>query len=145
VKLLFDHDVPDDTAYGLSAQGHDVIRLRDVIDPQASDEEVLRFAATNDYVLITCNRDDFLGLAETIPHAGLIMLIRRGARVRERAALLRLLDRAGEQGIRKNTNFAQISNYENTFESRTSYLDGRNYLRFSTRGLESANAAERHS
>ena len=106
MKLLFDHDVPDDTAYGLAAQGHEIIRLRKVIDPQASDEEVLRFAAANDYVLITCNRDDFLRLAEMIPHAGLIILIRRKARVRERVALFRLLDRAGEQGIRKNINFA---------------------------------------
>jgi predicted nuclease of predicted toxin-antitoxin system len=105
VKLLFDHDVPDDTAYGLSAQGQEVIRLREVLDPQSSDEEVLRFAAENDYVLITCN-DDFLSLAESIPHAGLIILIRRSARVRERVALLRLLDSAGEQGIRNNINYA---------------------------------------
>ena len=53
MKLLFDHDVPDDTAYGLSAQGHEVLRLRDLIDPQTPDEEVLRYAAQNDYVLIT--------------------------------------------------------------------------------------------
>ena len=106
MKLLFDHDVPDDTAYGLSAQGHEVLRLRDLIDPKTPDEEVLRYAAQNDYVLITCNRDDFLAAAETIPHAGLIILIRRNWRVRERVALFRLLDRAGEEGIRRNINYA---------------------------------------
>jgi len=58
------------------------------------------------YVLITCNRDDFLAAAQKISHAGLIILIRRSARVRERVALLRLLDKAGEQGIRENINFA---------------------------------------
>jgi predicted nuclease of predicted toxin-antitoxin system len=106
VKLLFDHDVPDDTAYGLSAQGHQVFRVRDLIDPQTPDEEVLRYAAQHDFVLITCNRDDFLEAARTIPHAGIIVLIRRAARVRERVALMRLLDKAGEQGIRENINFA---------------------------------------
>ena len=106
MKLLFDHDVPDDTAYGLSAQGHEVFRLRDLIDPQTPDYEVLRYAAENDYVLITCNRDDFLAAAKTISHAGLIILIRRSHRIRERVALLRLLDKAGENGIRQNVNFA---------------------------------------
>lgn len=45
------------------------VRLRDLIDPHISDEEVLRYAAANEYVLITCNRDDFLEAAKTIPHA----------------------------------------------------------------------------
>ncbi len=106
MKFLFDHDVPDDMAYGLTALGHEVFKLRELIDPQTSDEEVLRLAAKNHYVLITCNRDDFLAAARKISHAGLIILIRRSARVRERVALLRLLDRAGEEGIRENINFA---------------------------------------
>lgn len=93
-------------AYGLSAQGHEVFRLRDLIDPQTPDDEVLRYAVQNDYVLITCNRDDFIAAARTIPHAGLIILIRRTSRVRERVALLRLLDKAGDEGIRQNINFA---------------------------------------
>jgi len=107
VIFLFDHDVPDDMAFGLTALGHEVFKLRELIDPQkTTDEEVLRLAAENNYVLITCNRDDFLSAAAKISHAGLIILIRRRARVRERVALLRLLDRAGEEGIRKNINFA---------------------------------------
>ena len=104
--FLFDHDVPDDMAFGLTALGHEVFKLRELIDPKTTDEEVLRLAAKNNYVLITCNRDDFLAAAEKISHAGLIILIRRRARVRERVALLRLLDSAGEEGIRKNINFA---------------------------------------
>jgi predicted nuclease of predicted toxin-antitoxin system len=106
VKFLFDHDVPDDMAYGLAAMSHEVFKLRELMSPQTSDEDVLRFAAKQDYVLITCNRDDFLALAQVIPHAGLIVLIRRVSRVRERVALIRLLDRAGESGIRGNINFA---------------------------------------
>jgi len=105
VRFLFDHDVPDDMAYGLAAMGHEVFKLRDLI-PQTPDEDVLRFAAEHDYVLITCNRDDFLTAARVISHAGLIVLIRRDARIRERVALLRLLDKAGEEGIRQNINFA---------------------------------------
>ncbi|HMJ25105.1 MAG TPA: DUF5615 family PIN-like protein [Pyrinomonadaceae bacterium] len=106
MKFLFDHDVPDEMAYGLVALGHEVFKLRELINPQTEDEEVLRLAAKNNYVLITCNRDDFLAAARNISHAGLIILIRRRARVRERVALLRLLDRAGEEGIRENINFA---------------------------------------
>jgi hypothetical protein len=55
---------------------------------------------------MTCNRDDFLKLAATQPHHGVIILIRRKSRARERAALLRLLERAGETGLRDNINFA---------------------------------------
>ncbi len=102
MTFLFDHDVPDDMAFGLTAMGHEVFRLRELLDPRATDEQVLRFAADHDYVLITCNRDDFLTISEAIPHVG----IRRNARIRERVALLRLLERAGEEGIRNNINFA---------------------------------------
>jgi predicted nuclease of predicted toxin-antitoxin system len=106
VKFLFDHDVPDDMAYGLNELGHEVVKLRELTVSQATDEAVLRLAVENDCVLVTCNRDDFLRLADQNPHAGLIVLIRRRSRAHERAALVRLLDRAGEAGISKNINFA---------------------------------------
>jgi hypothetical protein len=38
------------------------------MNPETQDEDVLRFAAQNNYVLITCNRDDFLAASEDIPH-----------------------------------------------------------------------------
>jgi len=106
VKFLFDHDVPDDMAYGLNELGHEVVKLRELTVSQAMDEDVLRLAVENDCVLVTCNRDDFLRLADQTPHAGLVVLIRRRSRAHERAALVRLLDRAGEAGISKNINFA---------------------------------------
>ena len=56
--------------------------------------------------MITCNRDDYLALARSHPHAGVILLIRRRTRVAERAALVQLLDKAGESGIANNINFA---------------------------------------
>ena len=57
-------------------------------------------------LLITCNRDDFLAAAGGMPHHGIIILIRRRSRALERAALVRLLDTAGESGLRGNINFA---------------------------------------
>ncbi len=106
MRFLFDHDVPDDMAYTLVAMGHQVAKLRDLLDPQTPDEEVLRYAGENGFVLMTCNRDDFLSAAKISSHAGIIILIRRNARIRERAALVRLLERAGEEGIQNNINFA---------------------------------------
>jgi len=55
---------------------------------------------------MTCNRDDFLKLAGTQPHRGIIIDIRRKTRAEERAALLRLLEKAGETSVRDNINFA---------------------------------------
>ena len=66
----------------------------------------LRLAGERDCVLITCNRDDFLAIAGQVPNAGLVILIRRRTRAQERAALVRLLDNAGESGLRGNINFA---------------------------------------
>jgi len=56
--------------------------------------------------LITCNRDDFLAVASRLPHHGIIILVRRKSRALERAAVVRLLDSAGESELRDNINFA---------------------------------------
>lgn len=106
MKFLFDHDVPDDMAFALTALGHDVLRLREVLPITTRDEEILQFAVEQALVLISCNRDDFLNSAQNMNHAGLIILIRRRSRALERAALVRLLDQAGETGIKGNINFA---------------------------------------
>lgn len=106
MTFLLDHDVPDDITFALEALGHAVDKLRERVPTTLADEEILRLAADHDMVLITCNRDDFLALAERVPHAGVIVLIRRRSRAHERAALVDLLDRAGEEGIRRNVNFA---------------------------------------
>ncbi len=106
MRFLLDHDVPDDIVFTLSALGHEVLRLRELMPATAPDQEVLRLANDRDCVLITCNRDDFLELARRSSHPGLIILIRRRSRALERAALVGLLDRAGEAGLRRNVNFA---------------------------------------
>ena len=106
MKFLLDHDVPDDLSYLLEQLGHDVSLLRKVLPGDSSDETVLRFAYETGHLLLTCNRDDFLDLAATMPHHGLIVVIRRRTRGEEKVALLRLIERAGESGLRKNVNFA---------------------------------------
>lgn len=106
MKFLFDHDVPDELKYLLEQLGHEVVLLREVLPTDATDEVVLQAAYQRDCVLVTCNRDDFLHLAATIPHHGVVIVIRRRTRADERAALFRLLERAGETGLRNNINFA---------------------------------------
>ncbi|MFN0316261.1 MAG: DUF5615 family PIN-like protein [Burkholderiales bacterium] len=106
MKFLLDHDVPDNVIYSLVALGHEVPRLRGMLPATAFDDEVPRMAAKLGSILITCNRNDFLVLAEAGPHAGIVILVRRRSRALERAALIQLIDRAGEAGICGNVNFA---------------------------------------
>ena len=106
MKFLLDHDVPDDLSYLLEEMGHDVTLLRKALPRDSSDEAVFQLAHGAGCILLTCNRDDFLLLAATQPHHGIIIIIRRRTRAEERVALFRLLDRAGEIGLRNNVNFA---------------------------------------
>lgn len=103
---MLDHDVPDDLNYLLQELGNQVSLLRQVLRTDASDATVLQFARDNGCVLITCNRDDFVKLASQGPHHGIIVVVRRRTRAAERAALFRLLERAGETGLHNNINFA---------------------------------------
>jgi extradiol dioxygenase family protein len=90
----------------LKALGHQIVLLREVLPTDVEDAAVLRYAVEHRFVLITCNRDDFLVEAQNIEHSGIIFMVRRKTRVAERAALVGLLDRAGETGIKGNINFA---------------------------------------
>jgi hypothetical protein len=76
--------------------GHDVTLLRKALPGDSSDEAVLRFAHQAGCILLICNRDDFLHLAATRPHHGVVIVIRRRTRGEERMALFRPLERAGE-------------------------------------------------
>ena len=106
MKFLLDHDVPDDLSYLLEHLGHDVTLLRKALPGDSSDDAILQFAHARECVLLTCNRDDFLRLAMARPHHGIVIVIRRRTRADERAALFRLLERAGETGLRNNVTFA---------------------------------------
>ena len=106
MKFLLDHDVPDDLSYLLEELNHEVTLLRKALPGNSSDEAVLQFAHERGCLLVTCNRDDFLHLSRTNPHHGIVIDIRRRTRADERAALFRLLERAGENGLRNNVNFS---------------------------------------
>ena len=60
----------------------------------------------NDFLLVTCNRDDLLELAKQKPYHGIIIVVRRKTRAAERSGLFHLLERAGENGLKNNINFA---------------------------------------
>ena len=111
MKFLLDHDVPGEVAHLLQHWGHDVLSLRHALPITTPDDEVFRHAQTEGRLIISCNREHFLALAEQAVAAqhsfgGLIVLIRRRSRQAECAHLLRLLRRAGEPGLANNINFA---------------------------------------
>ena len=106
MNFLLDHDVPDELSYLLEHLGHHVDRLRNVLPRTSSDAATLEHAVDHGLILITCNRDDFLRLARDQPHCGIVIVIRRRSRAAERAALLRLVEGAGEEGLGGNINFA---------------------------------------
>jgi len=106
VKFFLDYDVPSDVAWLLRREGHSVALLHDSLPRTTADPAVLEHATRNGMVLITCNRKDFLALAQTRVHRGVIILIRRKTRHAELAKLLSLVRRAGEEGLDGNLNFA---------------------------------------
>jgi hypothetical protein len=72
----------------------------------ALDQQVWEYAKENGFLLVTCNRDDFLSLVHDAPFAGLIILVRRPRRAIERAALVQLIERVGEDRLRGAIHFA---------------------------------------
>jgi hypothetical protein len=106
MKFLLDHDVPDDLSFLLIQLGHQVILLRQALPADSLDDAVLGFCYDRGCILVTCNRDDFLRLAQVKPHHGIVIVIRRRTRAAERAALFSLIERAGESGLTANINFA---------------------------------------
>jgi predicted nuclease of predicted toxin-antitoxin system len=111
VKFLLDHDAPDEVARLLRHWGYEVDKLRSVLPVTARDDEIFQFAQARDLVIISCNRDHFLALAQAAvakqeTFAGLVILIRRRTRQSECGHLLRLLRNAGEPGLCGNINFA---------------------------------------
>ena len=106
MNFLLDQDVPIEVARLLQREGHSVHRLMDVLPVTTADPEVFAHAKRNGLMMVTCNRKDFLPLAEAGPQPGLVVLIRRKTRQSECAHLLQLLRNAGESGLAGNINFA---------------------------------------
>ena len=106
MNFFLDHDVPERVGDVLRQEGHVIVRLRDALPINTTDAVVLKYAGEHELILVTCNRDDFIPLARSRTHFGLIVLIRRRSRIVECANLLRLLNSAGESGLAGNINFA---------------------------------------
>ncbi|MBU6402006.1 MAG: DUF5615 family PIN-like protein [Verrucomicrobia bacterium] len=111
MKFLLDHDVPAEVGQLLRYWGHDAQQSHEVLSVDAPDAEVFAQAQKDGRVIVSCNRDHFLTLAnrsvalkEEFP--GLVILIRRRTRQAECGRLLTLLRRAGENGLDGNINFA---------------------------------------
>jgi len=106
MKFFADHDIPDRVGDLLKEAGFEVTKLREVLPITTKDPDVFQYARKQGLILISCNRDDFLSFAAETPHPGVIILIRRDNRLREGSRLLRLIEQAGEHGLRNNVNFA---------------------------------------
>jgi predicted nuclease of predicted toxin-antitoxin system len=106
MRFFLDNDVPDRVGDLLNEAGFEVTKLREMLPVTTDDPEVFEYTKSSGMILITCNRDDFLPLASTMPHPGIIILIRRDNRLLEGSRVLHLIERAGEQGLRNNINFA---------------------------------------
>jgi len=111
MKFLLDHDVPDEVGQLLQFWKHDVQRLREVLPMTTADSVLFEFAQREQRIIVSCNWDHFLKLAQAAVaggqcFAGLIILIRRRTRQSECAHLLSLLRRAGESGVNGNINLA---------------------------------------
>ena len=106
MNFLLDHDVPVVIERVLVQSDHAVKKVANVVSPVAPDKDVFLYAVQEKRIRITCNLNDFLTLAKQSDHPGLKILIRRKTRIAECAALLKLLKRAGSQGIVHNINFA---------------------------------------
>lgn len=106
MRFFLDHDVPRQIGEALLRHGHDAVFVKSELSTTAIDEEVLAHAFSTGRILITCNRDDFLKLVKSLPHPGLIILVRRHSSVAEQGHLLRLIATAGEIGLTGSVNFA---------------------------------------
>lgn len=107
MRFFLDHDVPDEVGVVLRTRGYDVVRLRELLPITTPDEAVWTHVLQATRIIISCNRAHYLTLALATPeHPGLIVLIRRRTRQAECAAVLGLLQRAGENGLHGNINFA---------------------------------------
>ncbi|MEO7317616.1 MAG: DUF5615 family PIN-like protein [Chthoniobacteraceae bacterium] len=111
MDFLLDHDVADQIGAALEPRGLRVVHIREVLAITTPDDEVLRFACEHGRVVITCNRMDFIRLAEarfavgeTI--AGLIVVFRQHKTRSKVRNVLRLVENAGEEGILGNINCA---------------------------------------
>lgn len=64
MRLLIDHNVGDSLADSLLAAGHEVYKVRDVLNQSAPDPAIVRWATGNRLVVVTHNYRHFQNLAD---------------------------------------------------------------------------------
>lgn len=111
MRFLCDHDVNEEVALGLRGDGHDVAVVRQALTQEAQDSDIWSFARSAGRIVITCNRDHYLALADAAhasgnAYPGLIIVKQRGREARELPRVRKLIERAGESGISGNINYA---------------------------------------
>jgi len=106
MKFFLDHDVSAQVQWALKHAGHEVILLREVLPMDSQDPDVMQKAFELGSFLVTSNRNDFLELFGKQPCHGLLIVIRRDPPEMEGSKVVRLIQKAGESGIRGNINFA---------------------------------------
>jgi predicted nuclease of predicted toxin-antitoxin system len=82
IRLYLDEDVHVLVADLLNARGFDVLTARDAGKLQASDDEQLAYAISQERALVTHNRSDFEALVQAYfdverKHYGVILAVRR--------------------------------------------------------------------
>ena len=106
MRFLVDEDVPIEVFRALQQAGHEVSLVADSLGIQIDDVDRWYHAIRVEAIVVTGNRQDFLELAGGEPQTGLIVINRRRTRQAECKNVLQLLARAGEEGLKRNINFA---------------------------------------
>lgn len=111
MRFLADNDIKERVVEWMEAQGYEVVRVRSLLPASTPDDILWPLAIRERRIVLTYNRDDFLALASASiaaeeAFAGLIVLKQWQEPWLEIRKLKALLDRAGEQGLANNINFA---------------------------------------
>ena len=67
VKFLVDEDVAVEVARCLQQAGHEVALVAEVLGVRTDDVDIWHHAVRAEFIVVTCNRQDFLELAGTAP------------------------------------------------------------------------------
>ena len=106
IKLYLDEDVPEAVARGLRLRGYDVATVREAGRKGLSDIEQLKYASSEDRVIVTFNVADFYEMhsklaKEGFNHAGIILSKQLPIGVIVKA-LLRLLSDLKHEKVRNS-------------------------------------------